>query len=89
MISMPIGGAYVADLAPAHQRGLYMGTYGMVWAVAFVCGPSLGMLVFSASPILLWTLCGVLGLLAAGIISAEPGRQTLLADGRAAEAKPL
>ena len=89
MISMPIGGAYVADLAPAHQRGLYMGTYGMVWAVAFVCGPSLGMLVFSASPILLWTLCGVLGLLAAGIISAEPGRQTLLAASRAAEAKPL
>jgi len=89
MISMPIGGAYVADLAPAHQRGLYMGTYGMVWAVAFVCGPSLGMLVFSASPILLWTLCGVLGLLAAGIISAEPGRQTLLAGSRAVEAKPL
>jgi MFS family permease len=89
MISMPVGGAYVADLAPAHQRGLYMGTYGMVWAVAFVCGPSIGMLVFSASPVLLWSLCGVLGLLAAGIISAEPGKQPLLAGGRAAGVEPL
>ena len=89
MISMPVGGAYVADLAPADQRGLYMGTYGMVWAVAFVCGPSLGMLLFSASPVLLWTLCGVLGVLAAGIISAEPGRQALLAGGGTAQPKTL
>ncbi len=86
MISMPIGGAYVADLAPADQRGLYMGTYGMVWAVAFVCGPSLGMLVFGVSPVLLWTLCGVLGLLAAGIISAETQARPVLAG---AEVKPL
>jgi MFS family permease len=69
MISMPVAGAYVADLAPADRRGLYMGTYGMVWAVAFVCGPSLGMLLFSASPLLLWALCGALGALAAAIIS--------------------
>jgi MFS family permease len=72
MISMPISGAYVADLAPAHQRGLYMGAYGMVWAVAFVFGPSLGMLLFSANHIALWFACGGLGLLAAGIILAEP-----------------
>lgn len=71
MMSMPVGGAYVADLAPAHQRGLYMGAYGMVWAVAFVCGPSLGMLVFAVSPLALWSLCGVLGILAAVIISIE------------------
>lgn len=70
MISMPIGGAYVADLAPVHQRGLYMGAYGMVWAVAFVFGPSLGMLLFSYNHLVLWSLCGVLGLAAAGIISA-------------------
>lgn len=86
MISMPVGGAYVADLAPAAQRGLYMGTYGMVWAVAFVCGPSLGMLVFSASPVLLWTLCGGLGLLAAAIISAESRTRPVLAGASATEA---
>jgi MFS family permease len=71
MVAMPVSGAYVADLAPAHQRGLYMGTYGMVWALAFVFGPSLGMLLFSASPIALWIACGIMGLLAAGIILRE------------------
>jgi MFS family permease len=74
MISMPVSGAYVADLAPAHRRGLYMGTYGMTWSLAFVCGPSLGMLLFAKSPLALWLLCGVLGLVAATIILAE-GRQ--------------
>jgi MFS family permease len=61
MVAMPLSGAYVADLAPAHQRGFYMGTYGMVWSVAFICGPSLGMLLFSASPLALWCGCGLLG----------------------------
>src|SRR5262249_39477446 len=54
MIAMPVSGAYVADLAPAEQRGLYMGTYGLVWALAFVCGPSLGLLLFSYSSLVLW-----------------------------------
>ena len=67
-----MAGAYVAGLAPAHQRGLYMGTYGMVWSVAFVGGPSLGMLLFSVSPLGLWISCGVLGTLAAAIILAGP-----------------
>jgi MFS family permease len=84
MISMPVCGAYVADLAPADKRGLYMGTYGMVWALAFVCGPSLGMLLFSANHLVLWAVCGVMGLLAAAIISAEPGRARI-----SDSAKPL
>ena len=71
MVAMPVAGAYVADLAPAHQRGLYMGTYGLVGALAFVCGPSLGMLLFSANPVVLWSACGVLGLVAARIIWRE------------------
>ncbi len=73
MISMPVSSAYVADLAPPHQRGLYMGAYGMVWALAFVFGPSLGLVLFSANHVLLWALCGVLGIVAAGTILAEPG----------------
>ena len=84
MISMPVCGAYVADLAPADRRGLYMGTYGMIWALAFVCGPSLGMLLFSANHLALWATCGAMGLLAAGIILAEP-RRTRVSD----PAKPL
>jgi MFS family permease len=71
MIAMPVSSAYVADLAPAHQRGLYMGTYGLAWSVAFVCGPSLGLLLFSVNPLALWLTCGVLGLLAAAIVSLE------------------
>lgn len=74
MISMPVLGAYVADLAPADQRGLYMGTYGMIWAVAFVFGPSLGMVLFSFNHLLLWVACGAMGLVAAAIISADFGR---------------
>jgi MFS family permease len=72
MVAMPVSGAYVADLAPAHQRGLYMGAYGLVWSVAFIGGPSLGMLLFTASPLALWGACGLLGILAAGIILADP-----------------
>jgi len=73
MVAMPVAGAYVADLAPADKRGLYMGTYGMVWALAFVFGPSLGLLIFAHSPVVLWTLCGLLGLVASSIISAPTG----------------
>jgi len=72
MIAMPVSGAYVADLAPVNERGLYMGTYGLVWSLAFVGGPSLGMLLFSASPTALWAACGGLGLIAAGIMKLEP-----------------
>jgi len=72
MVAMPVAGAYVADLAPPDKRGLYMGTYGMIWALAFVFGPSLGLLIFSRNPVALWSLCGLLGLVAAGIISSRP-----------------
>jgi predicted MFS family arabinose efflux permease len=71
MVSIPVSNAYVADLAPPHQRGLYMGTYGLVWAVAVVFGPSLGMTLFSLSPTVLWSGCAALGVLAAMIISAR------------------
>jgi MFS family permease len=69
MITFPVAGAYVADLAPVEKRGLYMGTYGLVWSVAFISGPSLGLMLFAVQPALLWAACGILGLAAAGIIS--------------------
>jgi MFS family permease len=76
MICMPVAAAYVAELAPPHQRGLYMGTLGLVGGLTFLCGPSLGLLLFSVSPLALWVLCGVLGLVAAAITLPErlPGR---------------
>jgi MFS family permease len=92
MISMPVAGAYVADLAPPDKRGLYMGTYGLIWALAFIFGPSLGLLVFSTNPRLLWTLCGVMGLSAAAIILArqtEHSPPTVQAVGTRTIADPL
>ena len=91
MISMPVTGAYVADLAPADRRGLYMGTYGMVWAAAFVFGPSLGMCLFGVSRTALWLSCGVLGIIAAALISAPVGARptTVLGNQTRTEKVPL
>src|SRR5947208_16031613 len=86
MVSMPISGVYIADLARSDKRGLYMGTYSLNWSLAQICGPSLGMIFFTANHTLFWLTCGVLGLIAAGIISAEPGRQS--ANLSAPELKP-
>ena len=69
MTAMPVAGAYVADLAPINMRGRYAGVNGLMWALAMVFGPSLGVLLFQASPRGLWLTCGVFGLLAAMIVS--------------------
>jgi MFS family permease len=71
MVMVPVSAAYVADLAPAHMRGRYMGVYGLVWAAALIVGPALGMKMFALGPAVLWLSCGALGLLAATIILGE------------------
>ena len=63
MVAMPVSSAYIADLSPAHLRGRYMGIFGFTWALALVCGPGLGMMIYARSPLLLWLSCGGLGLL--------------------------
>jgi MFS family permease len=68
MVAMPVSAAYVANLAPADQRGMYMGLYGLVWSVAFVAGPSVGMALFSVNPTALWVSCGVFGVLSSALI---------------------
>ena len=75
MVCMPVSAAYMANLAPAAMRGRYMGVYGFSWAIAVVCGPLLGMTLFSLKPVWLWSICGVLGLTAALIISLKPSSQ--------------
>ena len=67
--AMPVSSAYVSELAPECMRGRYWGMMGFTWALALVIGPSLGMAVFAASPSTLWIGCGVMGILAAAIIS--------------------
>jgi MFS family permease len=68
MFALPMASAYVADLAPSHMRGRYMGVNGMTWALALITGPFLGMKLLAFSPGALWLACGVLGLLAAAVI---------------------
>jgi len=70
--SISISLAYAASLAPEAMRGRYMGIYGLTWAAALLCGPWLGLWIFSRSPDALWMCCTLLGVLAAGIMSFRP-----------------
>ena len=68
MFALPMASAYVADLAPPHMRGRYMGVNGMTWALSLILGPALGMQLLAFSPGALWLVCGVLGSMAALVI---------------------
>ena len=68
MVAMPVCVAYIADLAPPHMRGRYMGSYTLTWALGLVFAPGLGMRLFAVSPAGLWVTCGALGVIAAAIV---------------------
>jgi MFS family permease len=68
MLAMPMASAYIANLAPAHMRGRYLGVSSLTWSLALIIGPGLGMKLFSCNPPLYWSLCAVMGLIAAIII---------------------
>jgi MFS family permease len=74
MFALPMASAYVADLAPPHLRGRYMGVNGMTWALALIVGPVAGMKLFAFNPVAYWVAGATLGVLAAVIISipADP-----------------
>lgn len=69
MIAMPASQAYLADLAPQHMRGRYMGVSGLTWALALITGPALGLKLSASAPVVYWVACGGLGVLAATVIS--------------------
>jgi MFS family permease len=71
MLSMPVALAYLTRLAPEHMRGRYLGLYGLTWAAALTCGPSLGMALFAWEPAALWLSCAALGLIAAAIMAVS------------------
>jgi len=73
MIAMPVWSAYVANAMPANMRGRYTGAYGFVWALGLLCGPPVGMAMFSRAPTLLWLICGVLGIVGA-LFALSAGR---------------
>jgi MFS family permease len=77
MMLFPQASAYVADLAPPHRTGAYMGAYAMAFSIAFAVGPWAGTAVFArfGAPIL-WSSVFLIGLVAAAIMlqvtSEEP-----------------
>jgi MFS family permease len=68
MVAMPVSSAYIAELAPAHLRGRYMGVYALTWSAALVLAPQFGLRIYGVSPAGLWLACGALAALAAAII---------------------
>lgn len=69
MISLPVGAAYIAELAPSEMRGRYNGVNGLTWALALIIGPSTGMALFTWNPNALWLASAMCGLGAAVILS--------------------
>jgi MFS family permease len=68
MIAMPVASAYIAESVPPNMRGRYMGAYGFIWALGLTIGPGIGLQMQARVPWLLWGGCGVLGLIAAGLV---------------------
>ena len=70
MVAMPVCSAYVADLAPPHLRGRYLGAYAMTWSAGMMAGPAVGMRLFEIHPALVWIVFGGLGCVASAIVLA-------------------
>ena len=68
MLSQPMRSAYVAQLAPTHMRGRYMGALAMGATLASVVGPFISLPLHAHSPAALWLGCGSLGILAAFVL---------------------
>ena len=47
------------------MRGRYMGAYGLTWALGLTFGPGIGVQLHGRAPLLLWSACGALGVIAA------------------------
>jgi MFS family permease len=75
MLTMPIAVAQIADLAPAHMRGRYMGAFGFTWAGALVIGPVLGTTLFRLNPAALWIACSAAAFLAAYVIRGSRSQE--------------
>jgi MFS family permease len=72
MLTMPIAVAQIADLAPAHMRGRYMGAFGFTWASALILGPIIGTNLFRYNPLALWLACAISAFGAALVIRRKP-----------------
>ena len=69
MMLFPQASAYVADIAPPHRRGAYMGAYSMSFSIAFAVGPWAGTVIFARfGAQVLWGVVFLIGLAAAAIM---------------------
>jgi MFS family permease len=65
MVVSPFQQSVVASFAPEYMRGRYMAVSGLSWSISFTVGPYFaGLILDSANPGLLWTFCGIVGMLA-------------------------
>jgi MFS family permease len=79
MMLFPAMSAYLGDIAPAAQRGAYMGAYSMSLSLALTFGPWAGTQILALlGPTPLWLIMFGFGALAAGLmVYATPRRQIL------------
>jgi len=63
MIALPVGLAYVSNLAPDNMRGRYMGMWGFSWAVAMVIATSTGLKLYELMGSSFWLGVGSLSAL--------------------------
>jgi MFS family permease len=69
MIFFPISATYASEIAPAKQRGEYMGYYQMTFSFAFSAGPWLGTVVYqNHGAFTLWMWTFVFGLITAAVM---------------------
>ena len=78
MVSSPVAGSYVAQLAPERYRGRYMGFLMLAWSIGLMIGPPIGTLIYERNPSILWLGAGVLAVVSAvlALASGEWRRST-------------
>ncbi|MDA7597771.1 MFS transporter [Verrucomicrobiales bacterium] len=68
MISMPVSGAYVAELAPEKMRGRYNAAVGLTWNLGHAISPGAGLLLYKSAPNVLWVGMALLGLVSGALM---------------------
>ena len=60
--------AYAAGLSPEEMRGRYSGFLSFAWSIGNITGVMVGLRAYALEPALVWWGCGVLGVVAAGLL---------------------
>jgi MFS family permease len=68
MALSPVRQAYVASLAPTAERGRYLGALGVTRSLGQIVASVLGTVLFTWNAHGFWLLCGLIGMVAAGIV---------------------